>query len=80
MKPLVSISEKFGLSRAEAAAYVGVSIDKFDEMVKDGRMPKPKTIDARRVWARSTVEKFFAELPEEGQTPKKPSPWKDLRV
>ena len=30
---------KRGLSRAEAAHYVGVGTSKFDEMVKDGRMP-----------------------------------------
>lgn len=31
-----------GLSREEAAMYVGVGSTKFDEMVNDGRMPKPK--------------------------------------
>src|SRR5690242_17745827 len=29
-----------GLSRVQAAAYVGVSPVLFDELVKDGRMPK----------------------------------------
>jgi hypothetical protein len=33
-----------GLSRVEAATYVGVSASMFDEMVKDGRMPGPKRI------------------------------------
>jgi hypothetical protein len=31
-----------GLSRAEAAAYVGVSTSLFDIMVADGRMPGGK--------------------------------------
>jgi hypothetical protein len=39
-----------GPSRVQAAAYIGVSPTKFDEMVADGRMPKPKRIDGRRVW------------------------------
>src|SRR5215475_14227879 len=41
-----------GLSREEAARYVGVGTTKFDELVKDGRMPKPKRIDGRVVWDR----------------------------
>lgn len=54
-----------GLSRDEAAAYVGVSERKWDEMVEDGRMPKPKVVDGRRVWSRLAVDKFFAALPDE---------------
>lgn len=38
-----------GISRPEAAALVGVSTSKFDEMVADGRMPGPKKIDGRTV-------------------------------
>jgi hypothetical protein len=38
-----------GLSRVEAARYIGVSPSLFDEMVKDGRMPPPKPINARKV-------------------------------
>ena len=39
-----------GLSRVQSAVYVGVGVTKFDEMVADGRMPKPKRIDGRTVW------------------------------
>ena len=39
-----------GLRRTEAALYVGVSPSKFDELVKDGRMPKPKRLDSCVVW------------------------------
>lgn len=41
-----------GLSREEAATYIGVSPGKLDQMVADGRMPAPKRIDGRRVWDR----------------------------
>ena len=30
-----------GLSRDEAAMYIGISAGKFDEMVAEGRMPGP---------------------------------------
>jgi hypothetical protein len=55
-----------GLSREEAAAYVGVGATKFDEMVLDGRMPLPKRIDGRKVWDRLRLDSAFAALPTEG--------------
>lgn len=55
--------EPRGLSREEAAAYIGVSATKFDELVGDGRMPRPKRIDARRVWDRREVDIAFTRLP-----------------
>jgi hypothetical protein len=54
-----------GLSREIAAAYIDVSPSKFDQMVRDGRMPKPKQIDARRVWERTRIDKAFAAFPSE---------------
>jgi len=36
-------------------------------MVDDCRMPKPKLINARRVWSRMALEKAFGLLPEEAQ-------------
>lgn len=54
-----------GMSRDEAARYVGVGITKFDEMVSDGRMPRPKRIDGRVVWDRLQIEAAFTDLPEE---------------
>lgn len=55
-----------GLSREEAAAYIGIGATKFDEMVADGRMPPAKRIDGRRVWDRYRVDSAFAALPNEG--------------
>ena len=52
-----------GLHRDEAARFIGVSPSKFDEMVKDGRMPTPKRIDFRRVWDIRQLEKYFDRLP-----------------
>ena len=52
-----------GLKREEAAAYIGVGESKFDTMVADGRMPKAKRIDGRRVWDVRALDQFFDLLP-----------------
>jgi predicted DNA-binding transcriptional regulator AlpA len=56
-----------GLSRLEAARYIGVGPDKFDEMVADRRMPKPREIDRRIVWDRIELDMAFTELPYRGR-------------
>ena len=56
-----------GLSRAQAAAYCGIGCSLFDEMVADGRMPKPKRINSRRVWDRTDIDSAFAALPSDGE-------------
>jgi predicted DNA-binding transcriptional regulator AlpA len=58
--PLPSI---LGLNREQAAAYIGVSVSLFDEMVADGRMPRPKRANSRNIWDRRSLEKAFARLP-----------------
>lgn len=45
--------------------YVGVGSTKFDEMVNDGRMPKPKKVDARKVWDVRRLDMAFDALPDE---------------
>ena len=63
-----------GLSRVEAAEYIGVSATKFDQMVADRRMPKPKRIDGRVVWDRLQLDTAFAALPNEGSEDEPTSP------
>ena len=59
-----------GLSRGQSAFNVGVGVTKFDEMVADGRMPKPKRIDGRKVWDRLAIEEAFTALEsDEGENP-----------
>ena len=55
-----------GLSRVQAATYIGVSPNLFDEMVKDGRMPKPTRINTRTVWDRLRLDEAFAALSDTG--------------
>jgi predicted DNA-binding transcriptional regulator AlpA len=57
-----------GLSRVEAAQYVGISPSKFDEMVEDGRMPKPRRIDTRKVWDVVEIDIAFETLPRDNDT------------
>jgi predicted DNA-binding transcriptional regulator AlpA len=51
-----------GLSRMQAAEYIGVGGTKFDEMVADGRMPRPTRIDGRTVWDKWKLDAAFSAL------------------
>jgi hypothetical protein len=55
-----------GIAREVAAQYVGVSTAKFDDMVRDGRMPAPKLIDGRLVWDVRALDLAFDRLPSRG--------------
>jgi predicted DNA-binding transcriptional regulator AlpA len=66
--------EPRGLSRTDAAAYVGVSPSMFDLMVKDGRMPEPKRINSRVVWDRRQLDNAFEALPGMTET----NPWDEV--
>jgi hypothetical protein len=54
-----------GLSREEAAIYVGVGVTKFDALVARDLMPRPKRIDGRRVWDIVALDFAFDRLPDE---------------
>jgi predicted DNA-binding transcriptional regulator AlpA len=56
-----------GLSRCEAAMYVGIGASKFDEMVADRRMPKPRRIDGRKVWDVRELDLAFDALPRDNE-------------
>jgi predicted DNA-binding transcriptional regulator AlpA len=66
-----------GLSRVEASTYLGVSPSKFDELVKDGRMPRPRLIDSRKVWDVYELDMAFDELPRQDSPPITGSSWDD---
>jgi excisionase family DNA binding protein len=65
-----------GLSRSEAAAYLGIGTTLFDRMVQDGRMPKPKAIGDRKVWDLRALDRAFDALPSEGEC--EHNPWDDV--
>ena len=61
-----------GLRRDAAASYVGVSPTKFDELVKDRRMPKPFHIDGCVLWDIRKLDAAFDAL-RDGEG----NPWDD---
>lgn len=63
------------INREAAAAYLGVSATKFDELVRDGRMPRPRCIDSRRLWDVRSLDIATDELPVDAET--KRNPWDD---
>jgi len=65
-----------GLSRSEAAAYVGISPSLFDMMVKDGRMPGAKRINSRVIWDRRKLDLAFDALP--GDDGSLLNPWDEV--
>ena len=62
-----------GLRRPDAASYIGVSATLFDEMVDDGRMPKPREANSCTVWDRYELDQCFDELPVKGA--RQDNPW-----
>jgi predicted DNA-binding transcriptional regulator AlpA len=57
---------KRGLSRTEAAGYIGIGTTLFDKMVGAGQMPRPKRIGVRNVWDRFEVDLAFDRLSTDG--------------
>ena len=55
-----------GLSREEAARYIGVGTTKFEEMIVDRLMPKPRQAGGRLIWDRVELDIAFSELPHQG--------------
>lgn len=53
-----------GLSRDEAARYVGIGPTLFDELVQTGRMPRPLRVGKRAIWDRLKLDAAFADLDE----------------
>lgn len=66
-----------GLCRVTAAAYIGISPCLFDQMVKDGRMPKPLRINTRVLWDRRLIDVAFDSLLKE-EAPKL-NPWDEVQ-
>ncbi len=66
-----------GLSRGEAAGYIGVSPTTFDKMVLSGDMPGPKRVGTRKIWDVRALDLAFDALPGEDSATDNNS-WSDL--
>jgi hypothetical protein len=64
-----------GLSGVQAAEYIGIGVTKFDEMVDDARMTRPKRIDGRLVWDRIKLDEAFDALDDDAALKNE---WDDL--
>jgi predicted DNA-binding transcriptional regulator AlpA len=51
-----------GLRRDLAAEYVGVGTTFFDELVRDGHMPRPGKLGKRRIWDRHQLDAALQEI------------------
>jgi predicted DNA-binding transcriptional regulator AlpA len=61
-----------GLRREQAAAYIGVSPTKFDQLVADRRMPHPLRIDGCVVWDVQQLDLAFDALRDQND---RANPW-----
>jgi predicted DNA-binding transcriptional regulator AlpA len=53
------------IGREASADFLGVSPSKFDQLVQDGRMPRPKRIDGRVLWDVRALNLKIDELPDD---------------
>jgi predicted DNA-binding transcriptional regulator AlpA len=65
-----------GLSRVQAADYVGVSPVTFDRMVSDKLMPAPIRIYGRVVWDARAIDAAFTAL--DSASPEVDNPWSKM--
>jgi excisionase family DNA binding protein len=58
-----------GLRRERAAAYVGVSAGTFDDMVRNGELPRPRLLGGGRVkvWDRADLDAAIEAAPVDGE-------------
>jgi hypothetical protein len=56
-----------GYDRNEAAAAIGVSANTFDLLVSEGKMPKPRLVKSRKIWAVDELDAAFKSLPRDGE-------------
>ena len=69
----LAIDQKRGLSRVDAAGYVGVGVSLFDMMVADGVMPAPWKYRGRLIWDKTRVDQALDGLSTEVEPPVAPT-------
>lgn len=69
-----------GLNREVAASYIGIGTTLFDTLVTEGRMPKPKLINSRKVWDRQELDIAFNKLPNEYEPDDEANPFDGVRA
>jgi hypothetical protein len=64
-----------GLSRVEAAAYLGISPTFFDQLVADRLMPRAKRLGRRCLWDRIQLDAAFTALPNDDEEDRADDVW-----
>jgi excisionase family DNA binding protein len=68
-----------GLSRTEAAAYVGLGTTSFDYLIRAGRLPAPIRVGRRVLWDRGALDAALAAMAGGTSPPAangaEPNPW-----
>ncbi|WP_063776637.1 helix-turn-helix transcriptional regulator [Microvirga massiliensis] len=62
-----------GLTREQAAEFIGVSVSTFDRMVEAGEMPRPRKARGCVRWDVTELVEAFRKLPRQGGEVRKPS-------
>ena len=62
----VEVVPRRGLSRQEAARYIGISVTLFDELVAKREMPKPFNIRSRKLWDIRALDAAIDALVDQG--------------
>jgi len=74
--PIV-VGPRRGLSRAEAAAYVGIGTTLFDRMVADGDLPSGHRLHKRVVWDIRELDLALDQIFEKNAQAAEVSPYSD---
>jgi predicted DNA-binding transcriptional regulator AlpA len=73
----LEMAPRRGLSREEAARYVGISPATFDKLRNEHKMPPPRTIGTRKLWDVRELDVAFDDLPRENAPATGDSSWED---
>lgn len=71
----VEVVPRRGLSRPEAARYVGISTSTFDKLVHEGKMPQPFRIGSRTIWDLRKLDAAFDLLSGPDEEPDSFADW-----
>lgn len=66
-RPLPDSLPPVGISREQAAAFIGISSTLFDRLVHEGMMPDGRKIFGRIVWDVAEVVQAFRALPHSSE-------------
>lgn len=56
-----------GVSREQAAEFIGIGATLFDRLIADGRMPDARMLNGRLVWDVAEVAAAFRSLPHRSE-------------